>query len=117
VLKQSYQDRRRRFTVRWDLAVAHTHFGEVRGRVVNISLTGLRFRVPKRYLEGSILEFEMSPSLDVQIRAYLRITREYSAKQGEFEYGAALQTIDDDDIAVFLDTLLELKVKDSRRVA
>lgn len=103
------KDRRRRFSVHWDLRAGHWEAGTISGQITNISLSGLKFRVPARYKVGNMIEIEMSPSVQVCIRAIVKISREHAYMSGMFEYGAVFVNLADDHANMFRESVLQVR--------
>ena len=100
------KDRRIRYNVHWDIRAGHWEVGTVSGQIINVSLTGIKFRVAALYEVGNIIEIEMSPSATVCIRAIAQITRKHAIYGHEVEYGAAFRHLKEDDATAFHECLL-----------
>jgi hypothetical protein len=99
----------RRFAANWDLTAGYRDDETVRGRVYNISASGLLIRVPVPYVIGSLAEIEMSPAVGVFIRAIVQVIREHASGRDWFEYGVQIISQKEEDRSRLQDALLSLR--------
>jgi hypothetical protein len=86
----------RRTTVDWNVTAGHPTKGSVRGRVVNISITGLLMQIPASYAQGAVLEVVLRPAPHEPIRAFVQIVRREPKTDGSFLYGACFTRMSDE---------------------
>jgi hypothetical protein len=107
--RRGYGDQGRRFSVRWSLTAGHRKLGTVRGRVINVSTSGVLLEVAAVYDLGNIIEIEMSPSVGVLLRAYVQIARLHVCKDGLYYYGSSFTSMREEDAAHFQGLLLSMR--------
>lgn len=107
--QSTYMDRARRFLVQWSVTAGHRKSGAVRGRILNVSMTGMLFETKASYEIGTLIEVEVSPVAGTFLRAVVRIVREEAQTDGSFFYGAHFMEIPPGDSAILRDLLLTLR--------
>jgi hypothetical protein len=99
----------RRFNVHWTLTAGHRKLGAIRGRVMNVSVSGILVELPAEYEIGTIIEIEMSPSFGVFIRALVKIVRLHCQKAGACTYGVVITSQKPEDAEYYRGLLLLMR--------
>jgi len=105
--KEVLRDRRgeRRFMVNWHIRAGHRK-GPIKGRVLDISVSGIQFLSPLEYQLGDLVEVEIWLGSLTSIRGVVRIVRVAGAVAEGHLYGAEFQQFKDDGRQVLSDRLL-----------